>query len=172
MPPPNVAYGIPLSTASYNGYPQQQPGFAQQQPVGAPPMQTQMMPPGQWTTGLFDFSEDPSNCLITFFFPCITFGQIAEVVDQGATPCLMATLMYMAVLFIFGAPCFVSCLWRTKLRVKYNIPQDEIGDVCIHFWCEPCALCQVCNPKPFSMVSEYSIPLLSILLRSVYQSTP
>uniref|UniRef100_A0A6N2N2U4 Uncharacterized protein n=1 Tax=Salix viminalis TaxID=40686 RepID=A0A6N2N2U4_SALVM len=36
-----------------------------------------------WTTGIFDCLEDPSNAVITALFPCVTFGQIAEIVDNG-----------------------------------------------------------------------------------------
>ncbi|MBA0787276.1 hypothetical protein Gotri_027135 [Gossypium trilobum] len=38
-----------------------------------------------WRTGLFDFMDDPMNALVTAFFPCLTFGQIAEIVDDGHT---------------------------------------------------------------------------------------
>ncbi|OMP06435.1 hypothetical protein CCACVL1_01583 [Corchorus capsularis] len=40
---------------------------------------------GRWSTGLFDCFSDVPNCCITFWCPCITFGQIAEIVDQGST---------------------------------------------------------------------------------------
>lgn len=131
-------YGVPPPTAGY-GYQNQQA------PVGAPPMgQGQMaMPPlGQWTTGLCGMGEDPTNCVVTFFLPCITFGQIAEVIDQGTTSCLVAGAVWVGVLLVFGCPCFVSCIWRTKLRAKYNLPQDGLGDLCTHCLCGPCALCQ------------------------------
>jgi Cys-rich protein (TIGR01571 family) len=151
MPPPNAAYGVPPPTAGY-GYQNQQA------PVGAPPMvqgQMAMPPMGQWTTGLCDMGEDPTNCVVTFFLPCITFGQIAEVIDQGTTSCLVAGAVWVGVLLIFGCPCFVSCMWRTKLRAKYNLPQDGLGDLCTHFWCGPCALCQVCIIIAHSDFSDY-----------------
>ncbi|KAK3222585.1 hypothetical protein Dsin_009610 [Dipteronia sinensis] len=37
----------------------------------------------QWSTGLYDCCEDPKNCLIALLCPCITFGQIAEIIDRG-----------------------------------------------------------------------------------------
>ncbi|GMY22190.1 protein PLANT CADMIUM RESISTANCE 7-like [Fagus crenata] len=42
-------------------------------------------PLGQWTTGLCGCFEDPSSCWVTFCCPFITFGRIAEIVDQGRT---------------------------------------------------------------------------------------
>ncbi|KAL8268965.1 hypothetical protein R6Q59_002763 [Mikania micrantha] len=44
-----------------------------------------MAAPGQWSTGLCDCGEDCSNCCLTFWCPCITFGRIAEVLDKGTT---------------------------------------------------------------------------------------
>ncbi|KAF3437876.1 hypothetical protein FNV43_RR20632 [Rhamnella rubrinervis] len=46
---------------------------------------SQLPPPGQWTTGLFNCLEDPSNCFLTWCFPFVTFGQRAEVLSQGHT---------------------------------------------------------------------------------------
>ncbi|WZY97081.1 hypothetical protein YC2023_069410 [Brassica napus] len=41
--------------------------------------------PSKWTSELFDCMNDGENALITCFFPFITFGQIAEVIDEGAS---------------------------------------------------------------------------------------
>ncbi|KAJ8646671.1 hypothetical protein MRB53_008419 [Persea americana] len=41
--------------------------------------------PGQWSSGLCDCCNDPSNCLLTCCCPCVTFGQIAEIIDRGTT---------------------------------------------------------------------------------------
>ncbi|KAL5726264.1 Cell number regulator 2 [Ranunculus cassubicifolius] len=41
--------------------------------------------PVEWSTGLCDCCDDPSNCCMTCCCPCITFGRIAEVVDRGTT---------------------------------------------------------------------------------------
>ncbi|WVZ73535.1 hypothetical protein U9M48_021829 [Paspalum notatum var. saurae] len=38
----------------------------------------------RWSTGLFHCMDDPGNCLITCLCPCITFGQIADIVDKGS----------------------------------------------------------------------------------------
>nr|GEY18647.1 PLAC8 motif-containing protein [Tanacetum cinerariifolium] len=44
-----------------------------------------MTTPVEWSTGLCDCTEDMSSCCMTCWCPCITFGQIAEVVDKGIT---------------------------------------------------------------------------------------
>ncbi|KAL3501925.1 hypothetical protein ACH5RR_036374, partial [Cinchona calisaya] len=41
--------------------------------------------PGTWSTGLCDCFSDVPNCCLTFWCPCITFGQLAEIVDKGST---------------------------------------------------------------------------------------
>ncbi|GJV68779.1 PLAC8 motif-containing protein [Tanacetum coccineum] len=45
----------------------------------------QMTIAGEWSTGLCDCTKDMSSCCLTCWCPCITFGQIAEVVDKGTT---------------------------------------------------------------------------------------
>ncbi|KAF9615617.1 hypothetical protein IFM89_024713 [Coptis chinensis] len=36
-----------------------------------------------WITGLFDCHQNRTNAIMTAFLPCMTFGQIAEVLDGG-----------------------------------------------------------------------------------------
>ncbi|KAF9615613.1 hypothetical protein IFM89_024709 [Coptis chinensis] len=43
-----------------------------QNPIGEP-----------WITGLFDCHQNRTNAIMTAFLPCMTFGQIAEVLDGG-----------------------------------------------------------------------------------------
>ncbi|MCO5566694.1 hypothetical protein L7F22_020372 [Adiantum nelumboides] len=78
---------------------------------------------------------------ITCLAPCVTFGQLAEILDTGTRSCLMNAIFYM------GAAC-VACPWvystqyRTKLRLKFGLPPAPCNDCVVHFFCEPCALCQ------------------------------
>ncbi|GKV22525.1 hypothetical protein SLEP1_g32389 [Rubroshorea leprosula] len=43
---------------------------------------------GQWTTGLCHCFDDPVNCFITCFCPCITFGQTSEILVLRGGCCL------------------------------------------------------------------------------------
>ncbi|MCD7458221.1 hypothetical protein HAX54_037569 [Datura stramonium] len=118
--------------------------------VPASPMpQTPMMgipskpplPTESWKTGLFGCMEDPTNALITACFPCLTFGQIAEIVDSGQTTCTTSGLIYGAIMFV-AMPCIMSCTYRTKLRSQYGLIESPAPDWVIHCFCECCALCQ------------------------------
>ncbi|KAL2906212.1 Cell number regulator 1 [Bienertia sinuspersici] len=71
-----------------------------------------------WSTGLCHCCDDPANCLVTTFCPCITFGQIAEL-----HACIRA-------------------FYRPKLRGQYGLEELPCADCLVHFCCEPCALCQ------------------------------
>ncbi|KAI3453007.1 hypothetical protein Pfo_009670 [Paulownia fortunei] len=98
-------------------------------------------PEGQWSTGLFDFWDDRSNCLKTFFCPCITVGQIVEIIDRGTTPSGTAC-------GIFAALHMVHCTWlytsnyRSKLRALYKLPEAPYGDQMVHCCCCVCAISQ------------------------------
>ncbi|KAJ8442518.1 hypothetical protein Cgig2_022401 [Carnegiea gigantea] len=94
----------------------------------------QSQPPvAQFSTGL--------RCL-TFWCPCITFGQIAEIVDKGSAPCGVSGTLYTLLLGFTGFQWIYSCMYRSKLKALYGIEDDCCEDCCTHFWCECCALCQ------------------------------
>ncbi|KAJ6689552.1 hypothetical protein OIU85_005914 [Salix viminalis] len=50
--------------------------------------------PGRWSSGLCGCFSDIPNCCITCWCPCITFGQIAEIVDKGTTSCAISGAIY------------------------------------------------------------------------------
>ncbi|KAI3971044.1 hypothetical protein MKX01_024691 [Papaver californicum] len=95
-----------------------------------------------WTTGLFDCMEDPNNALVTFAAPCVAFGQIAEIVDEGQSTCSTSGIIYSAILFFTAAPCLISCGYRSKLRSKYDLIEVPAADWMTHVFFEWCALCQ------------------------------
>ncbi|KAL5715925.1 hypothetical protein ACHQM5_017681 [Ranunculus cassubicifolius] len=98
--------------------------------------------PREWSTGICGCCQNPSNCCITFWCPCITFGQIAEVVDRGTTSCALGGAIYVLLMALIGCPCIYSCSYRKKLRNIYSLKEGPCGDCCVHFWCESCAVCQ------------------------------
>lgn len=104
---------------------------------------TQYLAPTQgWRNGLFDCADDPENAIITACFPCITFGQIAEIVDNGQTSCATSGLIYGLIAAFIGIPCIMSCSYRTKIRNRYGLMETPAPDWVTHCFCEWCALCQ------------------------------
>ncbi|KAI7735139.1 hypothetical protein M8C21_011010 [Ambrosia artemisiifolia] len=114
-----------------------------------------MTTPSHWSTGLCDCGTDCSSCCLTCWCPCITFGRIAEIVDKGTTSCgVHATLYsllclltgcatpYSLLCLLTGCECIYSCMFRSKLRQQYNLPEEPCNDLCVHWCCKPCAHCQ------------------------------
>ncbi|KAJ6749279.1 PROTEIN PLANT CADMIUM RESISTANCE 4-RELATED [Salix purpurea] len=116
--------------------------FPPKSPVNGIPVAPLNQQQQAWTTGIFDCLEDPSNALITALFPCVTFGQIAEIVDNGQSTCATNGMMYGLVASCFGMPCLLSCGYRSKLRAKYGLIEDPAPDWLTHCIFEWCALCQ------------------------------
>ncbi|XP_061370793.1 protein PLANT CADMIUM RESISTANCE 7-like [Gastrolobium bilobum] len=96
--------------------------------------------PPKWSTP-FCSCEDSTTCFITCCLPCITFGQIAEIVDEGRSSCFGQGCAY-GLLMCVSCHCLYSCLYREKLRAKFGLPAEPCSDCCVHFCCESCALCQ------------------------------
>ncbi|PON59531.1 PLAC8 motif-containing protein [Parasponia andersonii] len=98
--------------------------------------------PVPWSTGLCDCFDDVSTCCLTCWCPCVTFGRIAEIVDQGSTSCGMSGLLYTLIMCVSGYSCLYSCFYRSKLRGQYFLEERPCTDCCVHCWCEGCSLCQ------------------------------
>ncbi|PWA40585.1 PLAC8 motif-containing protein [Artemisia annua] len=81
------------------------------------------------------------GCL-TCWCPCITFGQIAEIVDKGNTPCGLNGLLYAIIETLTCCGCLYSCAYRTSMRSQYRLRETPCNDCLVHFCCERCALCQ------------------------------
>ncbi|KAG9458374.1 hypothetical protein H6P81_002882 [Aristolochia fimbriata] len=123
MPQPN--------TTVANGFPFPPPSPAANASTGQP---VQLTTP--WTTGLFDCMDDPTNALATAFFPCVTFGQIAEILDKGNSTCATSGIIYAV------APCLLSRGYRKKLRRAFGLVEAPAPDWLTHSLFEWCALCQ------------------------------
>ncbi|XP_074371064.1 protein PLANT CADMIUM RESISTANCE 7-like [Apium graveolens] len=129
--------------SQYQGYNQNTPQMAPSpRPAVGYPQNQLNVGTESWSTELFGCLEDPQNALITAFFPCVTFGQIAEIIDNGHSTCTTQGVLYGAALACLGMPCLVSCSYRTKLRSQYQLMETPAPDWFTHCFCEPCALCQ------------------------------
>ncbi|KAI3733805.1 hypothetical protein L6452_13261 [Arctium lappa] len=107
--------------------------------VGVPPQQGDIP---AWSTSLFECFDDPQTFIITFFAPCVTFGQIAEMVDRGRASVGMYAALYFLIMYFTGCGCLLSAYFRIKMSHIYRLPDDPLINILIHLLCEPCALCQ------------------------------
>ncbi|XP_021910081.1 protein PLANT CADMIUM RESISTANCE 2-like isoform X2 [Carica papaya] len=127
--------GFPVnSTSSYYGAPD-----VKRQPAVLPARPKIRRP---WSTGLCDCFSDCRNCCITCWCPCITFGQIAEIIDKGSSSCGVNGALYTLIACVVGCASCYSCFYRTKMRQQYMLKESPCGDCCVHCCCEYCALCQ------------------------------
>ncbi|GJN21428.1 hypothetical protein PR202_gb08900 [Eleusine coracana subsp. coracana] len=118
--PAPPATGVPMSGGPA-GYYQGPPGGG----TAAFAVQAQA-PVAAWSTGLCDCFDDCSNCCVTCLCPCITFGQIAEIVDRGSTSCGASGALYALILFLTGCHCIYSCFYRAKMRAQYGLREEPL----------------------------------------------
>lgn len=115
----------------------------QNEPVGPiPPRYEADMIGSPWSTGLFDCHENQTNAVMTALLPCVTFGQIAEVLDGGELSCPLGTFIYLLMMPALCSQWVMGSKYRTKLRKKYNLVEAPYSDVISHIFCPCCSLCQ------------------------------
>ncbi|KAK4590700.1 hypothetical protein RGQ29_021036 [Quercus rubra] len=95
-----------------------------------------------WSTGLFDCHEHQTNAIMTAFLPCVTFGQIAEVLDAGEMTCHLGSFIYLLMMPALCSQWIIGSKYRTKLRKKYDLVEAPYTDVISHIFCPCCSLCQ------------------------------
>ncbi|ANM59619.1 PLAC8 family protein [Arabidopsis thaliana] len=141
----------PSEEDSNNGLPVQQPGTPNQRtrvPVSqfAPPNYQQAnvnLSVGRpWSTGLFDCQADQANAVLTTIVPCVTFGQIAEVMDEGEMTCPLGTFMYLLMMPALCSHWVMGSKYREKMRRKFNLVEAPYSDCASHVLCPCCSLCQ------------------------------
>ncbi|XP_039054695.1 protein PLANT CADMIUM RESISTANCE 2-like [Hibiscus syriacus] len=137
------ATGFPIASTNHQ-YPPQTYMQHAGQPNSAPPHYVNPQQDGQvpWSTGLYDCFSDVPNCCITFWFPCITFGQIAHRVDHGSVLCEACAAIYLVIRMFTRFHCIFSWFYRSRMRSRYMLEESPCNDLCVHLWCENCALCQ------------------------------
>ncbi|XP_057960656.1 protein PLANT CADMIUM RESISTANCE 2-like [Malania oleifera] len=134
---------FPTATQAPSMYGTQPPATGVPITAGAPAyLQPTSGRPVPWSSGLCDCGSDVSNCCITCWCPCITFGQISEIVDEGSTSCATNGAIYALLAVLTGCGCIYSCTYRTKMRRRYQLEERPCGDCLLHCCCEACALCQ------------------------------
>ncbi|KAK4712216.1 hypothetical protein R3W88_006729 [Solanum pinnatisectum] len=125
-----------FSGEGFNPGPMKQPYVPPPHYASAPGATT-----ARWSTGLCHCFDDPANCLVTSVCPCITFGQISEILNKGTTSCASRGALY-GLLVLTGLPSLYSCFYRSKMRGQYDLEEAPCVDCLVHVCCESCALCQ------------------------------
>ena len=105
--------------------------------VSLPPQQVAEDPPmtNEWHYGLCGCFGNIALCAITFFVPCVTYGEIAKVLGKQ---CLTHGLLFIV-------PILNCILWvgqRGELRKRRGIMGTAVNDCCIILCCSCCALTQ------------------------------
>ncbi|KAK9098940.1 hypothetical protein Syun_025985 [Stephania yunnanensis] len=95
-----------------------------------------------WTSGLFDCHEDQTNAVMTAFLPCVTFGQIAEVLDEGEMTCPLGSFIYLLMMPALCSQWIMGSKYRNKLRRNYNLVEAPYEDWASALFCPCCSLCQ------------------------------
>ncbi|KAL1203599.1 Protein PLANT CADMIUM RESISTANCE 2 [Cardamine amara subsp. amara] len=67
---------------------------------------------GEWSTGFWDCFSDCKNCCITCWCPCITFSQIAKIIDRGSTSLSKTGALYACISTVTGCGCIYSYFYR------------------------------------------------------------
>lgn len=114
-------------------------------PLSNYPPQTQAWttrPNGAWTTGLLGCLEDYDSCCCTLICPCVVVGQNIEIISDGVTGCGAGGVLFYLLTEFTMLGCLYTCLYRTRLRHKYMLPDHPCPDLCLHFFCWSCSVCQ------------------------------
>ena len=91
----------------------------------------------EWKKGLFACFDNFGLCLITYFVPCVTFGQITE--EAGTCSCLMGGIS----MFVPIWNAILLTTTRKAVREKSNIAGGIMGDFFTTCCCTVCALIQM-----------------------------
>jgi len=109
---------------------------------------------------------------LTTIVPCVTFGQIAEVMDEGEmsmfcftqfeteirffikydvfnskycvvyAACPLGTFMYLLMMPALCSHWVMGSKYREKMRRKFNLVEAPYSDCASHVLCPCCSLCQ------------------------------
>lgn len=103
---------------------------------------------GKWTSGCCECFQDIPSCCLVLWCPCVAVGRIAEMTSDGRTGRRLVCCAFFwtdlasSALIAIPLGFLISMTYRTKLRMRYNLPEEPCGDCCTHFCCLGCALCQ------------------------------
>ncbi|KAH9311101.1 hypothetical protein KI387_026136, partial [Taxus chinensis] len=139
---PQIATGYPLPPQNPTAPPYAGAQYVhQQQQQNIYPQQV-VDHPIEWSSRICDCGHDVTSCCLTCCCPCITFGRIAEILDEGSPTCAVSGGIYAVLLLLTGCACCYSCCYRTKIRARFNLAETPCRGFLLHCFCGSCALCQ------------------------------
>lgn len=94
-----------------------------------------------WSTSIFGCFQDLKSCFVTAICPCITSGQVAEIVNEGKTSRWEGTILFLLFSMMLSG-CFYTLFTRKKMRRLYKLKGSNVTDCMAHTFLLPCALCQ------------------------------
>jgi len=106
-----------------------------------------------WSFGVFDCLSDPLTCVVSWFFPCVTYGRNMaryNALEQSGTISKdpmegiisNESIMY-GVAQCFGCGGLIGMGGRAMARSRYSIRGDQVSDCLLSCFCAPCSLTQV-----------------------------
>ncbi|CUS11879.1 unnamed protein product [Tuber aestivum] len=103
----------------------------------------------KFRVGLFDCFADLKQCLIGCCIPGLSYSQTDFRLStnpstlEGHEPINATSVGACGLFYVCGCVGFVlPFLHRQKIRQRYNISGDDLGDCCITYWCPACSLIQ------------------------------
>lgn len=126
-----------------------QPAPAQQtftSPPSGPAIAQHWVTPGReqpWSTGLFDCFADFRSCAWGFAIPCLLYSKTYARLRTSPSTAEHVSFCNST---CWGHACCGGAFWqmrqRSEIRYRYGLIGSEAGDICTHYCCGPCALCQ------------------------------
>ncbi|KAF5187971.1 Plant cadmium resistance [Thalictrum thalictroides] len=83
-----------------------------------------------------------SSAIMTAFLPCVTFGQITEILDEVEMTCPLGSFIYLLMMPALCCQWVMGSKYSGKLRKKYNLVEAPYEDWASHVFCPSCSLCQ------------------------------
>ncbi|XP_070556398.1 uncharacterized protein [Ptychodera flava] len=108
---------------------------------------------GNWDFGLFGCFGDCGLCILTYFLPCVVFGQNAKGVGDS---CCMACLCF----FVPVGNLICALKTRGKVRARHDISGSCPGDCVTYLFCGLCAIVQ--EARQLKMGVKVVVPEQSI----------
>ncbi|KAL6344723.1 hypothetical protein AAG906_002629 [Vitis piasezkii] len=80
-----------------------------------------------WRSGLFDCYQHPINAMIATVAPYVTFGQVAEIVDNGSTSYVTGATLYFYLFFAINH-WNIGVRYRRRVRDAYQLAEMPLTD--------------------------------------------